>query len=609
MSWARGWSFPWYSGGGVASETPGLFPVAINGRGYMLDFSPNAGYQRTTIAQLRTGSDQGTEAGEQSLNNEGFWLRFCGDWSHGAGQKTFDKEGSDRSRFWTSKGVDVLSEPEQATLLPDTALRVANTASNAACFTVGSYLYMVDGSGLKYTANPENASPTVTTVTTTGLSTITGWTTDGTNVYVSDGAKVMKTTAGTGTASDYSTYDADIVGYANGRLLAANDNELVEIVSAGASTTTLVTHQNTAGDWTKIVGAANGIYVVFTAGTVSEVYYIGVNTSTGALLTPVLATNFVTSEVIYDLAVYAGVAALATSKGFRLAAVSESSLSYGKLIKTDSAMRCLIPEGDFIWAGWTNFDATSSGLMRIAPGTFTDSFVPAYASDLMASTTGTVLSVASFGGRRYFMVNNSGLWGEASTKVASGSLTTSWVTYGVNINKVVTGVLTHFEPLVGSITASLETDDSVTLDLGSVTQEDLRSYEFPVSRRTFQRIQLTLTLTRDSGDTTTGPTLTSWTLRSLPAGSRIDEIVAPLVIHSEVLMPTGGEGSPWSYNCLEEFQALKAMETNQDIVLYQEGEASYEVRIDRIQVKPYEWNYDKKFFNGLITVRMLTLEN
>jgi hypothetical protein len=599
----------WYTGSGVSSETPGLFPVAIAGRGYMVDFSPDSGYQRTTIPLLRQGTDQGDEAGEQSLNNEGYWLRYCDDWSYGAGQKTFDKENSLRGRFLESKGVDVFGEPEEISLLPESLLRIAATSSNAACFVAGSYFYVVNGTTLRHTTDPSVSVPTMTTVTTTGLTTITGWTTDGSNVYVCDGVKIMRSTNGSGTASNYGSYAADIIGYANGRLLAANDNVLVEVTSAGASTTTLMTHQNTAFRWSKIVGAANGIYVIGTAGSTSEVYYIGINTSTGALLTPVLATNFVTNEVIYDLVVYAGVAGLATSKGFRLAEISDASLQYGTLIETTSAMQCLTANGNSFWGGWTNYDSASSGIMRIEPGTFTSTFVPAYASDLMASVTGAVLSVAIFNNKRYFVVSNSGVWGEGTNKVTSGTISSSWITYGVNINKIVTSLNMRFESLVGSITAELVTDNSQEIDLGGVSQASLRSWLFQSTPRTFERIQVNITLNRDSVATTTGPTISAWTLRALPAGSRIDEIVVPLVIKTEVRMPTGGDGTIVTYAPLDEFQFLKDLENTQEIVIYQEGTASYSVRVDRVQIKPYEWNFDKKFFNGLITVRLLTLEN
>ena len=96
------------SAGGLNSDVPGRFDIAIGGRGYFIDWEQREGYQFRTVPLLRQQSDTGDTVGAQSINPEGLWRRSVEEWFIGAGQTDYDRPSSDSARFRASKGVDVL---------------------------------------------------------------------------------------------------------------------------------------------------------------------------------------------------------------------------------------------------------------------------------------------------------------------------------------------------------------------------------------------------------------------------------------------------------------------------------------------------------------------
>jgi hypothetical protein len=63
------------------------------------------------------------------------------EWSMGAGQYSLDRKGDDLpNRFYKSKGIDVFTYPQRATLLPATVQRVSNDADDILMSRCGPYL-------------------------------------------------------------------------------------------------------------------------------------------------------------------------------------------------------------------------------------------------------------------------------------------------------------------------------------------------------------------------------------------------------------------------------------------------------------------------------------
>jgi hypothetical protein len=205
---------PWFSGVGLPrNETvPGVYQVAIGGHGYIIEPSK---YQRVTVPLRRESTDESVEPGEQTLNTAGAWRRSQDNWFLGAGQQYLDnrfafvsvythsgEDPSVRTRFWRSKGVNPWVEGALS-LLPEYG-QILTIGSGSICIAVGPYLYIWDGTTLKFTESPTYPSPTWTTVSTpTGGSwpTVFSMTTDGSSLFLALGNYGIAVTVGGATTS------------------------------------------------------------------------------------------------------------------------------------------------------------------------------------------------------------------------------------------------------------------------------------------------------------------------------------------------------------------------------------------------------------------------
>lgn len=600
MKFSAGFDAAFYRGGGTSAEIPGTYPVAINGRPYLLDLTQ---YERATIPLLRPSVDDVDEAGEQSLNNEGMWRRSASHFWRGAGQTNLDLKDTDaRDRFFESIGVNPWNEGE-FTLHNSTTRLISSVATNLRTATVNTYFVYVDGSAVKYTTD------LITNTAFTGLSgsSVTGFTDDGTRVYISDGSNVYRGTPGTAAVgAAFSTYDADRVWYCNGRLLASNENELAEIAADGTATA-IYTHFNANFDWVDAIGTPNGIYITGTAGNKSEIFYIGVDATTGDLATPIIATPWITNETINCIRHYGGVLFLGTSKGFRLALITGNNfLSYGSVVLVGPVYSFVFEE-NFAWFTYTDMASGKTGLGRINTDLFTDQerLVLAYATDLYADTTGTSLDVAIYNDTLYFAISGSGIWGETTTKVATGYLDTGWIGFGTIESKVFINFEISHSALVGSVMVEMVTDVEEIYCGTNNTPGTILAGPFSLDRDMVSRARIRITLSRDASDTTLAPSVSHWLLRALPAATRVEEIIAPILMHDSVKFPRGNKVN---YDTLAEFNFLKTLEHDAVPVIYQEGDTAYQVRIDRVQLKPHSWGRHSRFFNSVILVRLITVE-
>lgn len=610
---------PLYLGGIITQDVPNVGPVAIAGHVYQID--PRQ-YARQTLEVLRGSADTGAEPGEQSLNTHGLWRRTGKDWRLGAGQRYFDDSDSDRVRFYASKGVDVFSTARQATLLNDTERKLTSAATNLKVLAIGSWLYLADGSSLRFTADPTPASPAFTTVA--APASILSLTTDGTSIWLaSSGQPLQKATAGSGGAmAAFGTFAASVVGYGNGRLLAAALNRIVEVNAAGAvggAGQLDYSHTNTNFVWRGMVATPGAIYAWGDAGGVSEVYSIVPDPSNGQLRPPAFAWACPLGETVNAMVWYSTVMLIGTTFGVRLATQNASSntLTSGAAIEISGGVSGLTAYRNFAWFTWTNYDGTSTGIGRINLKLFvdTENLVPAYAGDLMATAQGAVLSVASFGDRRYFAVSGSGLWGQNANLVAAGTIDSGWLTFSTIERKVLQSVDLRHEALVGSISVefALDTDPDnggtwIGLSTSAAAGSTGPSSSFTASNQGFERARFRLTLNRSGTDATKGPTLRRWTARAIPTPYRTDEIIVPVRLFTEVLTSVPhGEGADLWQDVLGEFLYLKGFEGIGSIVRYQEGATSYDVYIDGIQLKPEKMTADANFFETLMLVRLLTV--
>jgi len=596
---------PFYTGPSLAADVPYFFQVALGDRSYLIEPSL---YRRRTIENLRETQDQSSDFGEQSLNPLSMPRRVGIDWFYGAGQTYFDDKASDRNRFRVSKGADPWTF-RRLGMLKDTT-RVLATTTGTLLLSVNGYFYVVDGSTVKFSTNPDGGTFT----TCTGITgTPTAITTDGANVYIASNGRVWSAAVGTAALTAFGTLaNISQLAYCNGRLVASATQSLYEI-RAGGLNTLIFTHPWATYRWVYITGAPHGIVYVGTNNDRSEMYCSAVGDATGAITAPRYCGGVPTGETINTVAFYEGFAVLGTSLGARMGTVAATTnaVSHGPLIAVPGGVTALDPEGEFVWFSWSNYDSVSTGLGRLAPGRFTDTLVPAYASDLMATGQGTVSAVATFGGRRFFLVKlgtGAGLWAEHATQlVPTATLSTGYIRFGAYDYKLFASLDVHHLPLSGSIGLSAVADDgfSVVVGTSNLASSVSPGSPFSMGGMSAEAVELTFTLTRGTTPST-GPTLTRWVLRGLPTPPPVDEITLPIILRTFVVNDVG-EGQQVYEDIRSQFDYLHSLVSTRRIIRYQEGLTSENVYVDGLEVQPEKWSSDRVFFEGMVMVRLKTV--
>lgn len=584
----------------TSAEVP-PYHCALDGRPFLLDLS-DGGIRRQSVPFLKAQQDTSGSTGPQSLNPEGDWRRVTDDWSRGAGQSSADRAESDPSRFRTSKGIYVWDR-WHLSLLPATGLRRASANTNLHLASAGDYLYLTDGSDLAYTTDSHIATPTWTTVS--GLvASAASIATDGYNVWVAQGAAgIFATTRGAGTVTSYATGTVSLVGYANGRLMAASGRSLYNVVAAGALPAALYTHPNTDWSWTAFAEGPAHIFAAGFVGDKSLIYSTQIRADGTGLDVPVVACPLADGETVRSMQGYLGFLIVGTSLGVRLAAIDGAGkLTLGALIETDEPVLCMEPQGSGVWFGWSFYDDSGGGLGRLDLRYFTAPLTPAYATDLMAPDTGDVTSVVTSRNRRVFAVAGSGVWGEETAKVATGSLESGEFTFGIPDLKVLNDISVTHEPLMGSFSVYGSTNSSAFLSLGSSsivnapTTPPFTSAGFKVQA---VRGEVRLTLTRAGSEDTVGPVLTSVRLSAFPTPRRTGEhILVPLRLAEELDV----DGAKVSRNPKADFDAVVALETAGTICTFQYAGTEYEVLVSDHTFASTQLTHDSSYFVGTLRV-------
>ena len=601
---------PWFDGEVSAPTVPTQLAIAIGGHAYRMDLDQ---YQRETVDALRSAYDSLAEPGEHSLNTVGIWRRTQTHWELGAGQTHFDEKDSDQSRYRTSKGLDPWTE-RTLRLQRDAVISKAAPFLDLKLLAVGtSWLYAVADQQLYWTTDPYATTPTWTSAVVQNAEAATDCTsitTDGAAVYAALNANgIHKTIGGAATSSHFSAYTADLVGFANGHLLAADANVLVEIDSVGASTV-LMTHFSTGFTFTTVTPSPSGIFVGGNTADRGEFYFVGFNATTGGLAVPIPAGSLPRGEFINEMKFYGGLLVLATSKGFRLAEiVNDRGVSVGPLRATTSSVHCVETDGEYAWYGASAFDAVSSGLYRARLSRFTEPLVPAFASDLMGLTTGNTLAVARFLGKTTFAIAGSGIYAQSANLVPSGTMSSGLVRWGTMEHKVASSIGISHSPLNGSVAVAMVTEDMAMFPVGisNVAGSNGPQGEFDGGNTDGETLEVLLTLSRSAVDPTMGPVVRRWTVRAEVIPLLTDAITVAIIMRSKVLNQVG-QGQPVPYDTLAEFLFLKSLEAARVPVLYQEGDLAQEVVVDKVSVKPEHWiETSHHWFEGTILVRLLTV--
>jgi len=607
-------------------------PVTIGARKYNVDL---AGLARSTIDPIRQGFDTQGTPGEQSLNQAGVWKRSRNNWDLGAGQREADTDEANNRRFYTSTGVDVWTRNE-VTLLKTTArtLSSGTTKLFLTTATVGSthYVYTLADNDVWYSTN--NGGTWTEINEPAGAGVIDVLASDGANIYVAssvgsgevqriNGATVPTSTANT----DYWVIDdVDGLWVANGYLIASVGPRLTVLAPGSAPSTT----HDIAGasfsqidTWKSVVSTPAGIYAAGTKGNTSRIFYIGINDSTisADLLPPIIAAELPQGETINVLSYYGGLLCIGTSKGIRLGMISGNGyVTYGPRIDIKDhdgnfvGTSCFEPQGEFIWFGWTDYAATTTGLGRLALSEFTSSLVPAYASDLMTTATvqGAVQGVVVTNDNRLvFSVSGNGVWQEhASDYVATGNVDSGRVRWGTTEKKAIVSGDLHHSELAASETVALtiiSDDESTTQKVatsGDVGASGVGIFGVttPVSG---EYVSAFVELTGPGGTT---PILRRWTVRAIPMPFVSEVIKVPIMLSTY----TDWDNRHVYHDTYDDYAYLKGLMEGRTLVDFKIGEeptlTTYVAGVSYDEGSLTEWTDDRQWFEGILTVQLVTVQ-
>lgn len=597
-----------FTGTGSTQVVPYLYPVALNGRPYMLDTKSND-FGRQFDARVRDSVDQSAEPGESAINPQGLWRRSQSSWHYGAGQTYSDTADAEAYRFRASKGVNVWDRGE-ISLLPATTQAYASVESNLHMATADSRIYITEGQLVRYTTD----WTTFTTVTSTDASNIHSIASDGYNVFFSyANGDIDQTHAGTSAASNYITgIEAGVLAYVRGRLMVSgqgSDKHKIWNITTDPGTTqnnpgALFTHKNTNFEWVGFAGGQNQIYCAGHAGNKSLIYKTAIKADGSALDIPTVAAELPLGEIVTTIDAYLGFVVIGLTTGLRFCSSdSDGNLVVGPLIETGTSVNAFAAIGQYLYFGWTNYDTTSTGIGRLDIGTQIAVNQPAYASDLMADVQGTVVDIHEFDNGVVFTVEGYGAYRPHPTnKVASGYLDSGIYRWGVPDAKFIPKWDLRTEPLHGTVAVAVASDSGDFRTVGTqVLANSLESTFDGFETKVFEA-EARLNLTRSATDSTKGPTVTRWLGRAYAAPLRSQIFSVPLLLHHKLNI----RGNEYYMDVDVELNYLRDLVENPRVVTYQENFDTYSVIIEDVRWTPTDsaQNHNAWDWNGTCTIIM-----
>ena len=604
---------PRFFGGATSTSlVPDIFPVAINGRPFLIDQKSNQ-FTRGFEPRVRDSVDQSTSPGEAAINPQGLWRRGENSWHYGAGQKYADTAEAQDYRFFSSKGVNPWIKG-QVTLLNTVKESLNSANTNLLIAATDTRVYVADGATLRYTTDPYATSPTWTPVTGLPALTPRDMATDGTNIYLtyagtSNSFGLWKYTAADAASNVAYGHQLYYVDFVKGHLIVSGD-------SAASYATDLYYDPsgNIAGDdyahpistwnWVSFAAGQNAIYAAGYAGTRGAIYKITI-TSAGVLDQPVVALELPSGEIPLVVYGYLGGIFIGTNKGVRYATTdSASNLVAGALIPTTGSVVSFTADERYVWFNWSQYDGTSTGLGRLDLSTYISTNTPAHASDLMLTSTANVLAVATFNNKRIFSVSADGIYVEDSANlVTTAELTTGTYRWGIPDRKFVAKFDIRSTPLYGTITPSISLDSGT---YQSMTPHDLALATESVAtgpQSKFIEARFKLDFTRDSA--LVGPTLTRWMARAYATPARSQVFRVPILMHHRLRV----HDTEYYFDVESELQALRDLVTNPRVINYQENTETYSVVMEDLEfqvIDGYQSNWD---LEGTCTVTMRSVQD
>ena len=371
-----------------------------------------------------------------------------------------------------------------------------------------------------------------------------------------------------------------VLEFTKERIVACINNKVYEIsTTATALPTAVYTHPANDFVYTSISSSGAAIYVTGFSGTQSNIqkFTLASNGTMPTLTSAITAAEMPSGERIYKIAYYLGYMLIGTTKGIRVAAVSDDgSLAYGPLIWENTQ-----PVYDFCFRDRYAWAATSvedePGTIRIDLGTQTSPLVFPYAYDsykATGNTTHETTACAFIDGtdRICFTTNatateDGSVYIESATRlVSSGYLQTGFVRYNTLEGKIFKLLTPRIDTTNGGLDIASIGYDYTEYPIGSFSQQSTVSeIGIPYPQGPQEYLGFKFTMTRSTTDDTKGPLFTGYQLKSLPAVPRQRLIQYPLFCFDREAdkfgVPVGFEGSAWG-----RMQQLEAVENAGDTI-------------------------------------------
>lgn len=596
--------------------------VGIAGVPYLLD-TESGTYRRESFDVVQQRNT--TDARDVLLLPADVWRQQAQSWHFGAGQSNLDRDGTLPYRFYSSYGVDPWTE-WRLSLLPSTSQLAGTSTLNGdtQVFTANAsstdYLVVLNGQKAYWYTSLSTTTAPVGSVTMSAGNTIIDATSDGGNVIAAVSDQFIWYVNGpSGTPAKWAnhTYTAlTMVEYEKDYLIAADENRLYNALKAN-NPSLIYTHPDTAFRWYSAASGSLAIYVLGRLNQKTFIHRIGVKSDGTGLTTPVVAAELPDGEVGYEIEAYLGFILIGTSKGVRVALPdSNGDLTLGSIIPTTVPVRCFEGQDRFVWFGNSAVDGVYSpssetdifpsgtvcGLSRMdLSRTTVNQLTPAYAQDIVAaSVTGQVVqSVTTFADKRVFALGNGDVWFEGTARMPGGWLRQGIISYSVEDIKTGLYMQTKWEPLKGEIDLDVSYDSTGFIRVADfMIQDSIRSGNVTMNGVQFSRMEPRLVLKRSTSDTTLGPVLTRWEVRSIPVKGRNNRWTLPIYNYEDIEI----DNVPYKRDPLGVLDTLLGLVESGVLFTLQESGQAYVVHAKEYRYQPEKLTANGKAWQGVFTL-------
>jgi len=630
------------SSSAVWENTDVSYDTAIGGLPFFYAISDNHPYTRQTAPFRKEQFDNGTEPGEQSLT--GWWIRSQSSFHNGAGIKFYDPSAGETVmyRFNDSKGVNIWTKG-QVTLLKSVSQSHQTTGDIASNGMTQQHLRSINWSTYQgvllhdeYDLDKIDSDGNVTHFVDYNSGTaspVYAVCDDGTYVFWITNTATKKTVykkpltgSSASTADEVKMFDEigsisnAVMEYVKNRIILAADNKIYEFAAnAVAMPSVLYTNPNSSHVYTSITSSGTAIYIAGYTGNKSAIEKYTLNATTGSMPTltsAITAAELPTGERVHAIHFYLNRMLIGTSKGIRVADVSDQdgSINYGPLIvETSQPVYAFATRDRFAWA--TTNVAGEPGLIRIDLGSEFETLRFAYANDVYyAGVTGKKTTACAFIGttdRVSFCTNAGYCYLESdNTLNSSGYLQTGYIRYNTlepkNFRRITgRGDFQYGSTTISTVTAEGTEYEHITYDSAISSQEV--STTQPESAQEY--VAFKFTLSRDGTTTSSGPTFKGYQVKATIATPRQRLLKIPVFCY-DVETDRFNVVTGYEDRALARLRLLEDAEANGDVLNWQDltsGE-SRQVTIEQLSFTRLT-PPDKRFsgFGGIIDIILRTV--